>query len=65
MQKDYVTLARTNRLIALATLATRKTQIATGLTNVHQFPVSANRNAKPVPMFTSTRGKRAGDLLAA
>ena len=64
MQKDYVTLARTNRLIALATLATRKKMVASA-TNVHQFPVSANRNSRPVPMFISGRAKRNGAQLAA
>ena len=64
MQKDYVTIARTNRLIARATVATRKKMVAC-TTNVHQFPVSANRNRTPVAVFTTSRGKRQGDLLAA
>ena len=64
MQKDYVIIARTNRLIALATLATRKKLVAQH-ENVHQFPVSANRNARPMPMFISDRAKREGALLAA
>lgn len=62
MQKEYVQLARTNRLIALATLAARKAEIAQ-VQNVHQFPVS--RNSQNTPVFATTRGKRINDVLAA
>lgn len=62
MQKDYVALARENRLFALAELKRRKAEQAK---NVTQFPVSANRNKKPVPFFRSARGMRDSFKLAA
>lgn len=64
MQKDYVALARANRLFALAELKTRQAQQSRA-SNVTQFPVSANRNRKPLAVFTTSRGKRMSDLLAA
>ena len=62
MQKEYVSFARTNRLIALATLAARKAEIAQ-VRNVHQFPVS--RNTQSTAVFATTRGKRMNAVLAA
>lgn len=60
MQKEYVSLARAKRLIALTTLAARKAELASAQ-NVHQFPVARNTT----PVFVTTRGKRTNDVLAA
>lgn len=61
---DYTTQARINRLIALATLATKK-EMNSRMANVHQFPIAANRAGRPTPVFISARGKRSSDQLAA
>ena len=64
MTQDYANLARINRLIALATLATKK-EMNTQMANVHHLPAAANRTSRPKPLFVSSRGKRASDILAA
>lgn len=64
MTQDYATLARINRLIALATLATKR-EMNPRMTNVHHLPAAANRTTRPTPLFKSSRGKRTSDLLAA
>ena len=64
MTVNYIDLARSNRLFALTELRIRR-EAAARSGNVMLFPATANRNARPVPVFTTTRGQRADAALAA